>query len=240
LPGPPAPEPRRSWSFHEDRGGVLEQDLTEPPPTLLQRLRAGRLDPGRRGVAALALVAVFGAGLTGWFVLRGRPQTVEASTVLAPGAPVRAAARQTASPEAVLVVAVSGDVHRPGIVRLPAGSRVDDAIRAAGGAVRPTDLALVNLARKVADGEQVVVGAVAVSGAASGAGAGAAAADGTVDLNAATAAQLEALPGIGPTLAQKIVDYRTGNGRFASVDQLREVSGIGESRYADLKPLVRV
>lgn len=226
---PSSPAPQRSWSYTEQSGGVLESDLNEQPPTLVERLRAGRLDPGRRGVAALALLAVLAAGITGYVVLRGRPQSVQASQVLAPGAPVGTPAPATGA----LVLAVSGDVHHPGIVRLPAGSRVDDAIKAAGGALRPKDLALMNLARKVADGEQVVVGPPATAP-------GAPAADGTIDLNAATADQLDALPGIGPVLAQKIVAYRTANGRFASVDQLREVSGIGESRYADLKSLVRV
>jgi competence protein ComEA len=135
-------------------------------------------------------------------------------------------------------VAVAGKVQSPGLVRLPAGSRVDDAVKAAGGPAEPGAVGLLNLARVLVDGEQVLVGvepppgsipAGGPTGAAPGGGRG-----GLLDLNAATAAELDALPGIGPVLAQRIVDWRTQNGRFASVDQLREVTGIGEAKYQDL------
>ena len=137
-----------------------------------------------------------------------------------------------------MVVAVAGKVARPGLVRLPAGSRVDDAVRAAGGVVPGTDPGLLNLARKLVDGEQVLVGVDPPPGAAPAAGP--AATGGPVDLNTATVADLDALPGIGPVLAQRIVDWRTEHGRFASVEQLREVTGIGESKYADLAAEVAV
>jgi len=151
-----------------------------------------------------------------------------------------------AAPE--LVVAVAGEVRRPGLVRVPAGSRVADALEAAGGVLPGVDLAGVNLARKVGDGEQVAVGvapapdaagAPAAAGAAA-AGAGAAgAAAAPLDLNTATVEQLDALPGVGPVTAQRIVDWRARNGRFATVDQLREVEGIGERRLGQLRELVR-
>ena len=151
-----------------------------------------------------------------------------------------------AAPE--LVVAVAGKVRRPGLVRVPAGSRVADALEAAGGVLPGADLAGVNLARKVGDGEQVAVGvppapdaagAPAAAGAAA-AGAGAAgAAAAPLDLNTATVEQLDALPGVGPVTAQRIVDWRARNGRFATVDQLREVEGIGERRLGQLRELVR-
>jgi len=151
-----------------------------------------------------------------------------------------------AAPE--LVVAVAGKVRRPGLVRVPAGSRVADALEAAGGVLPGVDLAGVNLARKVGDGEQVAVGvppapdaagAPAAAGAAA-AGAGAAgAAAAPLDLNTATVEQLDALPGVGPVTAQRIVDWRARNGRFATVDQLREVEGIGERRLGQLRELVR-
>jgi competence protein ComEA len=121
-------------------------------------------------------------------------------------------------------------VARPGLVRLPAGSRVDDAVRAAGGVVDGADAGLLNLARRLVDGEQVLVGVDPPPAAA----AAPTATGGPVDLNTATVADLDALPGIGPVLAQRIVDWRTEHGRFASVEQLREVTGIGESKYADL------
>jgi competence protein ComEA len=149
---------------------------------------------------------------------------------------------------AAIVVDVSGKVREPGIHRLPAGSRVADALRAAGG-VRPgTDTEGLNRARLLVDGEQVVVGAppaVAGPGVAGGGpgavGSGGAAAGATtpVGLNTATLEQLDTLPGVGPVLAQHIIDYRTQHGGFRSVDELREVNGIGDRRFADLQNLVR-
>ncbi|MBC7269062.1 MAG: ComEA family DNA-binding protein, partial [Streptomyces sp.] len=130
--------------------------------------------------------------------------------------------------------------------RLPAGSRVADALDAAGG-VRPgTDTDGLNRARFLVDGEQVVVGGPAPAAApvpAAGAGGGGALAGvapvAPVSLNTATAEQLDTLPGVGPVLAQHILDYRTQHGGFRSVDELREVKGIGERRFADLRDLVR-
>lgn len=210
---------------------------------MLATWRAGRIDLGRRGAAALVVLAVLVAGLSGALVLRSRPHEVVAPTVVSAGRPVPGSAAAPSSPPAALVVAVDGKVAHPGLVRLPEGSRVDDGIRAAGGVLPGTDLAGLNLARKLVDGEQVVVGQPpAPPGAAGspGTGSGAAQSGGRVDLNAATAADLDALPGIGPVLAQHIVDWRTEHGRFGSVDQLREVSGIGESKYSQLKDKVRV
>jgi competence protein ComEA len=136
-------------------------------------------------------------------------------------------------------------VRRPAVLRLPAGSRVADALRAAGGVKPGTDLAGLNRARVLNDGEQVVVGATAPPGAGAGglgggagAGSGSGQGNGPVSLGAATQEQLESLPGVGPVLAQHIIDYRTRNGGFRNVDQLREVNGIGERRFADLQPLV--
>ncbi|GGR75896.1 hypothetical protein GCM10010252_13020 [Streptomyces aureoverticillatus] len=160
-----------------------------------------------------------------------------------------------------VVVDVRGKVRRPGVQRLPAGSRVADALRAAGG-VRPgTKTDELNRARLLVDGEQVVVGGPVPPGAGPGPGVGAGAgagpssgsgpaaggtaagasgaAAGPVGLNTATAEQLDTLPGVGPVLAQHIIDYRTEHGGFRSVDELREVNGIGEKRFADLQNLVR-
>lgn len=144
-----------------------------------------------------------------------------------------------------LVVAVTGRVRRPGVVTLPAGARVIDALRAAGGPLPGADLAMLNLARKLTDGELVVVGvpgAVAPAGqpTAGGGPVGAGGPQSPIDLNTATLAQLDTLPGVGPVLAQRIIDWRTEHGRFASVDQLADVPGIGESRLSQLRDLVRV
>jgi competence protein ComEA len=136
----------------------------------------------------------------------------------------------------LLVVAVSGRVHKPGLVRLPGGSRVADAIDAAGGALPGTDLAMINLARKVADGDLIVVG-LAPSAMPAGSAGGS---SGLVNLNTAALDQLQTLPGVGPVLAQRIIDYREHNGGFHTVADLRKVTGIGEARYNDLKARVTV
>jgi competence protein ComEA len=155
---------------------------------------------------------------------------------------------------AVLVVDVVGQVRRSGVVRLPPGSRVLDAVNAAGGAKPSADLNLINLARVLADGEQIVVpkpgeavpGASGSQGAGSPAGssgqgsAGSGSAGGLVDLNTADASALDSLPGVGPVLSQRILDWRTAHGRFSSVDELGEVSGIGDKLLAQIGPKVKV
>ncbi len=203
-------------------------------------VRSGRLDPGRRGAAALVLVAVLAAAVAGGVVLRGRPQEVAVPRVLVSGSPLPGSSTAP-DPKAEVVVAVAGTVARPGLVRLPAGSRVADAVEAAGGLAPGAGTGLLNLARLLVDGEQVLVGIDPPPAIVGGTGGGAGSpAGGLVDLNTATVADLDALPGIGPVLAQRIVDWRTENKRFASVDQLREVTGIGEAKYDDLAPKVTV
>jgi competence protein ComEA len=195
----------------------------------------GALDPGRRGVRALAAVAVVAVAAAGFLTWRARPQ-------VEPVAAVRTESSAAASPSGsgVVVVAVTGRVRRPGLVRLPVGARVADAIDAAGGILPDTDLSFVNLARKLADGELVAIGVTPPPGVAAEPGAPGAAAAGPLNLNTATAAQFEALPGIGPVLAQHIVEYRTKHGPFRSVDELRQVEGLGGARFNQIKPLVTV
>jgi competence protein ComEA len=155
-------------------------------------------------------------------------------------APIAGTAR--ASPAAaprLLVVDVVGAVRRPGLVRLREGSRVADAIARAGGLGRGAERAGVNFAAPVSDGQQVLVpqrGAAVAAGA--GAGGGGAISAGPVSLSSATAEQLDALPGVGPVTAEKIVAYRQQHGAFRSVDELDAISGIGPSRIADLRGLV--
>jgi competence protein ComEA len=153
---------------------------------------------------------------------------------VAPIAPARASPAVAAR---LLVVDVVGAVRRPGLVRLREGSRVADAIAHAGGLARGAERAGVNFAAPVSDGQQVLVpqrGAVPV-----GAGAGVApSSSGPVSLSSATAEQLDALPGVGPVTAEKIVAYRQQHGAFRSVDELDAISGIGPSRIADLRGLV--
>jgi competence protein ComEA len=135
-----------------------------------------------------------------------------------------------------LVVDVVGAVRRPGLVRLQEGSRVADAIARAGGLARGAERAAVNFAAPVSDGQQVLV---PQRGVAVGAPAGAvSSSSGPVSLSSATAEQLDALPGVGPVTAEKIVAYRQQHGAFRSVDELDAISGIGPSRIADLRALV--
>ncbi|MGO4755573.1 helix-hairpin-helix domain-containing protein, partial [Streptomyces sp. 2MCAF27] len=217
-----------------------------------------------RTLAALAVALLVAAAFAAYHFLTGRPQTVTAP----PPEPPRPAASEPASALAPspgagptagsgsgsgsgsVVVDVSGKVRDPGVHRLRSGSRVADALKAAGGTRPGADLSGLNRARVLTDGEQIVVGtppalpptgsgptATAGSGGAAG-GAGSAPA-GPVSLNSATVDQLDTLPGVGPVLARHILDYRTQHGGFRSVDELREVNGIGDRRFADLRPLVR-
>lgn len=224
----------------------------------------------RRNVVALTVVLVLAAGFAVQHFWAGRAQSVRAPEVVRAAAPYGGeeptgekggepgslasgtgasaggapGAVGTAAPE--IVVDVSGKVREPGIHRLPAGSRVADALHAAGG-VRPgTDTDALNRARFLVDGEQVIVGAPAAPapGAGTSTGTGGAAVPGAapaapIPLNTATVDQLDTLPGVGPVLAQHIIDYRTQHGGFRSVDELREVNGIGDRRFADLRNLVR-
>jgi competence protein ComEA len=135
-----------------------------------------------------------------------------------------------------IVVDVEGAVRRVGLVRLPSGSRVSDAIARAGGLTRRAERAGVNLAAPVSDGQQVLVPARGSGVAASGSGGAAPSAP--VSLSAATAEQLDTLPGVGPVTAQKIVAYRQQHGAFHSVDELDAIPGIGPARIADLQGLV--
>lgn len=221
-------------------------------------LRACLVAVPARALAALTAVLGLGLVLALGAVWLARPtvhavprlhRTVPAGAVgaalpsgasAAPGPSVSAAPSPSPS---MLVVDVTGAVQRPGVVELPAGARVADAIDAAGGPGRRAELASVNLARLVVDGEQIVVArrgrplALPAPGSPSST-AGAPATP--IDLNTATGDQLESLPGVGPVLAQRILDWRTAHGGFGSVDELTEVSGIGEATLADLRTLVRV
>lgn len=237
------------------------------PPSLA----GARVDPGRPGALGLVAVVLAGALVAGVGVWLDRPTvqpvgglpevtavpggaaTGETDRSAGPGGPAPvAAAPVTAGP---LVVSVVGWVARPGLVRVPDGARVADALDAAGGALPEVDLGALNLARRLGDGEQIAVGvppaadaapvlpapgSEPASGAEPGAAAAPAAPGGKIDLNTATLSDLDALPGVGPVTAKKIIDWRSANGRFSRVEQLREIDGIGERRFAQLQELVRV
>jgi competence protein ComEA len=212
-------------------------------------------DPGRRGVRALAAVAVVAILVAIILAWRSRPRVDPVAppsfdAVATEGdarTPVTASAVGRESPGsavAQLVVAVGGKVRKPGLVRLPPGARVADALTAAGGVDAGVDVTLLNLARKVVDGELIMVGVTPPPGVttapAAPAGGTAPGAGGPVNLNTATLADLDTLPGVGPVLAQRILDARETQGGFKAVSDLRKVDGIGDARYEQLKDLVTV
>jgi competence protein ComEA len=235
-------------------GGPLER--------FVDRVRELRGDP-RVGVAALVVVALaagfiwyrLGAGDSASSSTTRRPPATSARTTTAPAADAPAAGSSAANggssgatkKGARVTVHVAGAVAKPGVYDLAGGARVIDAIEAAGGGAPDADLNRLNLAAKVADGQRVLVqrvGEAAPAGSApaggGGSGGGSADASGLVNLNSATQAELEALPGIGPSLAGSIITERERRGGFRSVNELRDVRGIGEKRFADLKDKVTI
>jgi competence protein ComEA len=233
-------------------GGPLER--------FVDRVRELRGDP-RVGIAALLVVALaagfiwyrLGAGDGGESATTHRSPTTGAPTSAAPAADSAAAGSSATTGSSSgatkkggrATVHVAGAVAKPGVYDLGAGARVIDAIEAAGGGVPDADLNRLNLAAKVADGQRVLVqrvGEAAPAGSASPGASGGGSADpsGLVSLNSATQVELEALPGIGPTLAEAIITERERRGGFRSVNELRDVRGIGEKRFADLKDKVTI
>ncbi|WP_206185029.1 ComEA family DNA-binding protein [Thermoactinospora rubra] len=229
----------RTITSPDEGGGKL---LPPRIPASFQAFRASLaaqapvVDPGGRSLRVLLTLGLAAAVVAGFLVWRSQPEPEP----LPPPAPVLASAspRASSSPTsaAEVFVHVTGKVRRPGVYTLAAGSRVADAVRAAGGARPGADTSSVNLARRVVDGEQIVVDAPG----AVGASAAADPASTVLNLNTATPDQLEQLPGVGEVLAQRIVEYRDAHGGFQSVEQLGDVVGIGPSRFADLKDKVQV
>jgi competence protein ComEA len=189
------------------------------------------------GLVALLAVTIGGAGL--WYV-RSLPRPVEVAEVPGPGDAPLPAASAGPSPEVVILVDVAGWVRRPGVYEFEEGARVIDAIDAAGGARSGALLESLNLAAPLADGIQILVprqGETVAPPASGGAAAGVA---GLINVNTATPTELEELPDVGEVIAQAIVDYRTENGPFTSVDQLLDVSGIGDATLENIRELVTV
>lgn len=204
-------------------------------------------------VAVVAVLVATALCLAAWWALSARPQ-VQAMPRMSPitSGPISPAATPSTSPEAagsvastattedVVVVDVAGRVRRPGIVTLPLGSRVADALEAAGGTRAEVDLSTLNLARVLADGEQLLVGVEAAVPPATATESVPGTPTALVNLNTATETELDVLPGVGPVTAQAILAWRTEHGGFTSVDELLEVSGIGEVTLEELRPLVTV
>jgi competence protein ComEA len=230
---------------------VRERVDAPPPPVVLpvpgrhasRRLRIGGLQLGPVHLAVVAVVAALAVGLAAWWAVRDQAEPVPLAPVTSASSPeplasVTPTSESATSETAELVVDVAGKVRRPGIAVLPAGSRVVDALDAAGGARRGVDLTSLNLARPVVDGEQILVGVAPVAGVAGTVDAPAPDGATLVNLNTADQAALDTLPGVGPVTADAILTWREANGAFTSVDELLEVDGIGEATLADLAPLV--
>ena len=263
-----------------DRGErTAEADEESDPNSLLPRwlpdgsadagwLAKVRADPGRAGAIALAVIAAVAVLITVFTLVGDRPAPV-LSAKLPPVEMVSAASPRTDEPAAgsavptaeQVVVSVVGLVHKPGLATLSPGSRIADALSAAGGALDGADTLGLNLARPLVDGEQIVVGLASpaglpVLGSSIGAGSSVPEAPRTseapntagppqqpaepINLNTATVEQLDALPGVGPVTAAAIVAWRDTHGKFTRVDQLGDVDGIGPARLAKLRALVGV
>jgi competence protein ComEA len=229
-------------------GGWVEDRL----PASMQ----GRVRIGHGHLSVVAVVVAVAMALLAWVSVRSadpgdlvpaRATSARTAAVAPLVTPVGvgAAASTPATPTGEVVVDVAGKVRRPGIVRLPVGSRVVDALEAAGGPRRGADVTGLNLARVLVDGEQVVVGVPAPPGVAPAIAAppssgGLPGTSPLVNLNTATQVELETLPGVGPVTASAILQWRTDNGAFTAVDELMEVSGIGEATLAELAPFVTI
>jgi len=211
--------------------------------SLLPDAWRGRVALGPGPVAVIAVLVAVGLALTTWWVLRGQAEPVAPAPgsprALATPVPVGADPSAAVSGPAELVVDVAGKVRRPGIAVLKPGDRVIDAIRAAGGVRSGVELSGLNLARLLVDGEQVVVGIPPPPGVAASAAANPTAQAGVlVNINTATSTQLEELPGVGPVTAESIIAFRTEHGAFSSVEELLDVSGIGDATLAEIAPHV--
>lgn len=206
-------------------------------PTTLTR------SPRRRRLTAVcaALVAVIVLVCGSILVLGGGPPPERPPLLpVARDSPPSVTASPSKAAESSLVVSVVGKVVSPGLVTVPNGARVADALRAAGGVLRGTDVSALNLARKLSDGEQLYVGVPVPPGAQQELAGGASTPPGKLDLNTATADQLDTLPGVGAVTAKRIVDWRAQHGRFTSVEQLQDVEGIGATKLSRLRDRVAV
>jgi competence protein ComEA len=183
----------------------------------------------------LILVFILTVGIAGFYFLNSRPSMQPA---LAPDLTQGMVQEKFSESPVDLIINVAGKVNNPGVYQLPQGSRVIDAIKAAGNQRNGVDISDINLARVLVDGEQILVGSPKPSS-------GKAATkkitiDNPLDINRATIRQLDTLPGIGPVTAQRIIDYRTKVGRINSVDELKKISGLGGAKFEEIKSLLRV
>lgn len=270
VPAPvPAPGPG-PW-VDPDRGAAAQVSTIPVPGRHASRRLLDRVRLTSGHLAVVAVLVALGVGVAAWLVIRGQAEPVpvhplspvaepladlptdgspgpDGSVVLdAPGAPGATSTGGVASGGATtpaggdVTVDVAGKVRRPGIAVLPPGSRVVDALEAAGGARRGVDLTSLNLARPLVDGEQVLVGTAAPAGVPATVGEpGATAGGALVNLNTADPITLETLPGVGPVTAGAIIAWRDEHGSFSAVEELLEVDGIGDATLAQIAPHVTI
>lgn len=194
-------------------------------------------EPPKDAVKPIAKLIVITLCVVGLLVWLNRPTTLTNPAVNSPGIPISVAPTPADAMATDLntfdqiVIDVKGDVNSPGLVTLRAGSRVADAIAAAGGLAIDADVSNINLAERLSDGQMIYVGQSQSSGIG---------ADRRVNLNLATAAELDTLPGVGPVMAGRIIAWRDLNQRFHTIEQLQEVPGIGSKVFKNLKPLIKI
>lgn len=212
----------------------------------LQKLLGGRTEhltesesaqilvtPPPQAINPILKIVVAAVLSTAGLVWLNRPSQVSVPDTTSPGIPISASSSSSPMVEGIgqIVVDVKGDVQAPGLVTLTAGSRVADAIAAAGGIMPNADISAINLAERLSDGQMIFIGntqSMALNS------------DSRINLNLATETELDSLPGVGPVMAGRIIAWRESNQKFHSVDELQEVPGIGPKVFANLKPLVRI
>lgn len=242
-------EPRQPALRPPESGLIASPDAAPPPePPSGSPRPAGRwwsalrphpaLALDRRALVGLGVLLVLAAAYAVQHFWLGRPKPVAIPVAAAVTLPAQdgSPADPMADPSpTTLVIDVAGRVRSPGLRSLPNGSRIADALQAAGGPLPETDTDNLNLARVLSDGEQILVGIPVPPSVSDGGSPGT-----PVSLNHATLEQLDTLPGVGPALARRILRYRQQHGAFRSVDQLRQVGGIGEQKFQDLRPLLAI
>jgi competence protein ComEA len=228
---------------------IFQKDKTHLSATAhdrLQKLLGGRNEfsetsepaqvivaPPPQAVRPILKIVITAIVATGFLVWLNRPAPLAMPETAIAGIPIAAISTAPASGQGIdqIVVDVKGDVENPGLVTLSAGARVADAIFAAGGVVPSANVSTLNLAERLTDGQMIFVGNAESMQSSS---------DPRINLNIATEADLDSLPGVGPVMAGRIIAWRDTNQRFRSIEELQEVPGIGPKVFANLKPLVRI
>jgi competence protein ComEA len=191
------------------------------------------ITPPAQAVNPILKIVIVAVVATAGLVWLNRPAPVAVPEVASPGIPITTSSGNPVTTHGLdqIVVDIKGDVQTPGLVTLPAGARVADAIAAAGGVTPNADVTGINLAERLSDGQMIFIGNAQSMQLSS---------DPRINLNLATESDLDSLPGVGPVMAGRIIAWRESNQRFHSIEELQEVPGIGPKVFANLKPLVRI